>query len=96
MELDVIWQCFRLNNIFFNTWIGVLKKYGYEKPENEFWEEAISETKKLRDDFIFIAETYWDLEWELQNLGFDFTYDKKLTDRLVSGDVRSIKDHLKC
>lgn len=83
-----------LNNIFFNTWIGVLKKYGYEKPENEFWEVAISETKKLRDDFIFIAETYWGLEWELQNLGFDFTYDKKLTDRIVSGDVRSIKDHL--
>jgi len=83
-----------LNNIFYNTWIGVLKKHGYEKPEKEFWEEAISEVKKIREDFIFIAETYWDLEWQLQNLGFDFTYDKKLTDRLISGDIRSIKDHL--
>jgi glycosidase len=83
-----------LNNIFYNTWIGVLKKHGYEKPEKEFWEEAISDVKKIREDFIFIAETYWDLEWQLQNLGFDFTYDKKLTDRLISGDIRSIKEHL--
>lgn len=83
-----------LNNIFFNTWIGVIKKYGFERPAKEFWEEAISTVKKKRNDFIFIAETYWDLEWQLQNLGFDFTYDKKLTDRLVGGDIRSIKDHL--
>jgi len=83
-----------LNNIFYNTWIGVIKKYGYERPEKEFWEIAISEIKKLREDFVFIAETYWDLEWQLQNLGFDFTYDKRLTDRLISGDIKSIKDHL--
>lgn len=82
-----------LNNIFFNTWIGVLKKYGYERPEKEFWEEAISMVKSKRDDFVFIAETYWDLEWQLQKLGFDFTYDKRLTDRLVAGDVNSIRDH---
>ena len=83
-----------LNNIFYNTWIGVLKKYGFDKPEKEFWEEAISAVKNKREDFIFLAETYWDLEWQLQNLGFDFTYDKRLTDRLVGGDIRSIKDHL--
>ncbi|MBP8794106.1 MAG: hypothetical protein KBH29_13095 [Lutibacter sp.] len=83
-----------LNNIFYNTWIGVLKKYGFEKPEKEFWEEAISQVKIKRDDFIFIAETYWDLEWQLQNLGFDFTYDKRLTDRLAAGAIHSIKEHL--
>jgi len=83
-----------LNNVFYNTWIGVLKKYGFEKPEKEFWEESITAVKNKRSDFIFIAETYWDLEWQLQNLGFDFTYDKRLTDRLVSGSVRSIKEHL--
>lgn len=83
-----------LNNIFYNTWIGVIKKHGYERPEKEFWEAAISEVKHVRDDFVFIAETYWDLEWQLQNLGFDFTYDKRLTDRLISGDIKSIKDHL--
>lgn len=83
-----------LNNVFFNTWIGVIRKYGFERPEKEFWEEAISAVKKKRKDFLFIAETYWDLEWQLQNLGFDFTYDKRLTDRLAGGDTRSIKDHL--
>ena len=84
-----------LNNVFYNTWIGVIKKYGFERPKKEFWEEAISAVSKKRKDFIFIAETYWDLEWQLQKLGFDFTYDKRLTDRLVGGDVHSIKDHLR-
>lgn len=83
-----------LNNIFFNTWIGVLKKYGYELPKKEFWEEAITTVKNKSPEFLFIAETYWDLEWQLQQLGFDFTYDKKLTDRLAAGDIRTIKDHL--
>ncbi len=83
-----------LNNIFYNTWIGVLKKYGFEKPEKEFWEEAITSVKNKSGDFIFIAETYWDLEWQLQNLGFDFTYDKRLTDRLAAGNVHSIIEHL--
>lgn len=83
-----------LNNIFYNTWIGVLKKYGYERPEKEFWEEAIAQVKSKRNDFLFIAETYWDLEWQLQKLGFDFTYDKKLTDRFAGGNVQSVRDHL--
>ncbi len=83
-----------LNNVFYNTWIGVLKKHGYEKPEKEFWEEAIPSVKNKREDFIFIAETYWDLEWQLQKLGFDFTYDKRLTDRLAAGNVQSIIEHL--
>lgn len=83
-----------LNNVFYNTWIGVIKKYGMERPKKEFWEEAICAVKKKRKDFIFIAEAYWDLEWQLQQLGFDFTYDKRLTDRLAVGDVKSVKDHL--
>lgn len=84
-----------LNNVFYNTWIGVLKKYGFEKPSDEFWHKAISLIKNDRKDFIFIAEAYWDLEWDLQQLGFDFTYDKRLTDRLGSADLRTIKAHLR-
>ncbi|WP_304131841.1 alpha-amylase family glycosyl hydrolase [Ignavibacterium album] len=83
-----------LNNIFYNTWIGALKKYGYEKPEKEFWSEAIVSVKSLKPEFIFIAEAYWDLEWQLQQLGFDFTYDKRLLDRLAGNDIKSVKDHL--
>lgn len=84
-----------LNNVFHNTWIGLMNNYGYQKPSREFWEIAISAVKEKFPEFIFIAETYWDLEWELQQMGFDFTYDKRLTDRLHDAPVYSIKDHLK-
>ena len=83
-----------LNNVFYNTWSGVLNKMKYEKPDGKFWAKAISRVKEKFPDFIFIAEAYWDLEWELQQLGFDYTYDKKLTDRLLFGDVFSVKEHL--
>jgi hypothetical protein len=33
------------------------------------------------------------MEWHLQRLGFDFTYDKALYNRLVSRDVPAIKEH---
>lgn len=83
-----------LNNIFKNTWAGVLEKKGWEQPEEEFWSEIISYIKNNNKDFIFIAEAYWDLEWDLQQLGFDYTYDKKLTDRLRYETSREIHDHL--
>jgi len=84
-----------LNNVFHNTWIGLLNNYGYQKPEREFWETAIEAVKNKFPDFVFIAETYWDLEWNLQQMGFDFTYDKRLTDRLHDAPVYSIIDHLR-
>ena len=31
-----------------------------------------------------MAEAYWDLEWALQQQGFDYCYDKRLYDRLVA------------
>ncbi len=83
-----------LNNVFNNTWMGVLNKSGYNKPEKEFWAEAIKKVKSKSNDFIFLAEAYWDLEWNLQQLGFDFAYDKKLTDGLASGDIHGVKEHL--
>jgi len=82
------------NNVFMNTWSGVLEKNGYEKPNTEFWADAISKVKNKRSDFIFIAETYWNLEWDLQQLGFDYTYDKNLTDRLKSATTIEIREHL--
>ena len=32
-----------------------------------------------------MAEVYWDLEWTFQQQGFDYTYDKRLYDRLRGG-----------
>jgi hypothetical protein len=45
--------------------------------------------------FVFIAEAYWNLEWRLQQLGFDYTYDKTLYDRLLREGASSVYDHLK-
>ncbi|MEW6736042.1 MAG: alpha-amylase family glycosyl hydrolase [Acidobacteriota bacterium] len=56
--------------------------FNYHFPQ-EFWSEAISTVKQLRNDFIFMAEVYWDKESYLQQLGFDLTYNKKLYDLLA-------------
>ena len=45
--------------------------------ETEFWGRAIAEVKKTSSDFLFIAEIYGEFEWQLQQLGFDFTYDMR-------------------
>ena len=44
--------------------------------------------------FLFLAEVYWDLEWALQQQGFDYTYDKRLYDRLEEGHARPVREHL--
>ena len=44
---------------------------------------------------LFLAEVYWDLEHELQLQGFDYTYDKRLYDRIVNGEVGEVKSHLR-
>ena len=54
----------------------------------------ISAVKKKHKGFLFVAEAYWDLEWELQQQGFDFCYDKKLYDRLEHSNAESIRLHL--
>jgi hypothetical protein len=53
-------------------------------------------TKTIHDNnpnFIFMAEVYWDMEWRLQQEGFDYTYDKRLYDRLVEGYARTVREH---
>ena len=41
-----------------------------------------------------MAEVYWDMEWQLQQQGFDYTYDKRLYDRLREGHARPVREHL--
>jgi len=40
-----------------------------------------------------MAEVYWDLEWTLQQQGFDYAYDKRLYDRLREGRARPVREH---
>ena len=37
-----------------------------------------------------MAEAYWDMEWTLQQQGFDLCYDKRLYDRLVHENAESV------
>lgn len=83
-----------LNNVFKNTWGGVLSTMELKRPKDEFWKPAIEIIKGIRSDFLFIAEVYWDLEWEMQQLGFDYTYDKEMFDRLQAGNAQIVRDHL--
>ena len=83
-----------LNNVFKNTWGSALSESDDITIYPNFWQTAIKKVKKESPNFIFIAETYWDLEWTLQQQGFDFTYDKKLTDRLKNSPASDILGHL--
>jgi hypothetical protein len=63
--------------------------------DGEFWSEAIAAVRQAFPDFLFIAEAYWGLEWALQQLGFDYTYDKLLYDRLLREGASAVRDHLR-
>jgi hypothetical protein len=55
---------------------------------------VIPALRERRPDFAFLAEAYWDLEWTLQQQGFDWTYDKRLYDRLRARDASGVRAHL--
>jgi glycosidase len=59
-----------------------------------FWPLATQRVRERFPDFCFMAEVYWDLEWTLQQQGFDYTYDKRLYDRLREGHARPVREHL--
>ena len=81
-----------LNNVFQATWKGFPGDGVI--PQTEFWEEAISAVRQTNPDFLFLGEVYWGLEQRLQDLGFDYTYDKELYDLLVRGDGPRVQAHL--
>ena len=78
------------NPIFERTWGG---RAG-PRPATEYWRDVISAIKGRHPGFLFVAEAYWDLEWELQQQGFDFCYDKRLYDRLEHSNAESVRLHL--
>jgi len=74
-----------LPEVFERTW-------GIAAPP--FWPRATAAVKRDAPSFLFLAEVYWDLEWTLQQQGFDSTYDKRLYDRLERRDPRAVREHL--
>jgi hypothetical protein len=73
-----------LPDVFERTW-------GQRAPI--FWPTAIRRVRNQVAVFTFMAEVYWDLEWTLQQQGFDYTYDKRLYDRLRDHHARPVREH---
>ncbi len=59
-----------------------------------FWPRATASVRERVPGFCFMAEVYWDMEWTLQQQGFDYAYDKRLYDRLREGHARPVREHL--
>ena len=76
--------------VFLRTWGGE-----FDSARAEFWLEAIGRVKTERPDFLFMAEVYWDMEYRLQQQGFDFAYDKRLYDRMLHEGAPSVRAHLR-
>jgi len=59
-----------------------------------FWPDAICAARTRNPDFLFLAEVYWDREYNLLQEGFDYCYDKRFYDRLRSANVSALRAHL--
>lgn len=80
-----------LNKVHRDTWWEFI---GGDLPKEEFWLQALAAVREKYPEFVFIAEVYWGLEWDIQEMGFDYTYDKVLYDRLRFSNPENIKGHL--
>ncbi len=75
-----------LPDVFQSTW---------KRQMPPFWKTCLDRVRSEHPGTLFMAEVYWNREYELQQAGFDFTYDKILYDRLLDGDAESIRAHLR-
>jgi hypothetical protein len=78
------------NEVFARTWGARVGP----APGEEFWPGLIARVKAAFPGFLFMAEAYWDMEWTLQQQGFDLCYDKRLYDRLAHESAESVRGHL--
>lgn len=84
-----------LPEVIARTWGDRARPADGTPPVDEsFWAAAIELVRRRRPHFVFVAEAYWDLEWTLQQQGFDYTYDKRLYDRLRAQDAEAVRGHL--
>jgi hypothetical protein len=79
-----------INGIFGKTW----QNHAGPEPGEEFWPAVLAELRMRHPETVLIAEAYWDMEWELQQQGFAFCYDKRLYDRLIEGNAGAARQHL--
>ncbi len=79
------------NEVFARTWAQRAGRV----PEADYWPTLIPRVKQVHPDLLFCAEAYWDMEWTLQQQGFDLCYDKRLYDRLVHDQAEDVRGHLR-
>ena len=79
------------NAIFAETWNGRADAIA----DCDYWLEVIPAVREVHPQMLFMAEVYWNLEHRLQLQGFNYTYDKRMYDRLLKHEVGEIKDHLR-
>jgi hypothetical protein len=82
-------------HVFQRTWGQFLDSQQMADWVQAFWPHTIQKVKHVRPDFLFIAECYWSMEQEMQDHGFDYTYDKALLDKMLSRNVHDLKWHLR-
>jgi len=79
-----------MNDVFARTWgdrVG-------PNPSTDYWPTVIPAVRNTHPGFVFLAEAYWDLEWALQQQGFNYCYDKRLYDRILQGPAEQVRLHL--
>ncbi|HEY1169972.1 MAG TPA: alpha-amylase family glycosyl hydrolase [Verrucomicrobiae bacterium] len=81
-----------LNDIFADTWKHFSN--GQLTLPIEFWTDAITQVRQQHPDFLFLAEAYWGRETQLQQLGFNFTYDKNFLDHVAHRETNKLQAHL--
>ncbi|MBV9206984.1 MAG: alpha-amylase [Actinobacteria bacterium] len=79
------------NQVFARTW----GNRAGPQPADEFWPDVLGRLRVRHPETVLIAEAYWDMEWALQQQGFDFCYDKRLYDRLTGDSAPAVRDHLR-
>jgi hypothetical protein len=78
------------NGVFARTW----GERAGQVPAEDFWPTVIGELRARHPQVLLLAEAYWDMEWDLQQQGFDFCYDKRLYDRVLEIDPAAVRAHL--
>ena len=68
------------NQVFAKTWGG---RTGQE-PGEEFWPTVIAGLRSQHPETVLVAEAYWDMEWTIQQQGFDFCYDSSASLRTTT------------
>ena len=80
--------------IFRDTW-KEFPSQGAHQTDANFWRKAIAAVRQLHPQAEMIAEAYWDREEELQECGFDFTYNKRVYDFLMRSQHAELREFLR-